>query len=101
MSKYIIRMIVETGVGGEDIRFLRRVVDLSITPFVGLDIEDGNGFEARVHRIVYNIDRREVELWAKTNDSVCRSKSMFPGGEYITLEEMVEYYATCGWIEDG
>jgi len=93
-------MVVKTGFGGREIRFLHREIDLPINPFIGLDIMDHGSFEARIENIVYNIDTKEVELWNHMDDSISRAKSQWPTGEYRTLKEVVAEYVKYGWIED-
>ena len=92
--KVVIRTRLHAGVGWsqEDIK-LRHDVELPFSPFVGLEITDGD-FSVVIREVGWNVSRREFVAWTDRDQPANYRRSA------AELEGLAAEYEESGWVRE-
>ena len=75
--------------------WLVREIELPFIPFVGLEITDGNDFNATIKDINWNFIDKRMDCWTAADDEIY--KALLNRWEHRSLDEIVSDYLEMGW----
>ena len=82
------------GVSSND-KWLIREIELPFMPFIGLEITDGNNFEATVKEISWNLINGQMDCWTSPDKEIYNA--LLNRQEHRPLDEIVADYLEMGW----
>lgn len=78
--------------------WLKKEIDLPFSPFIGLQIFDGNNLEAQVKEIVYRTDTQELTLYTEDDKEIYNAE--LNNQPHRPMEEIVKDWTDSGWEKE-